>query len=496
MLSHLKRIIRMEILKFIAPKLAYKRQAWRNAYEESKRNYDAGTFDRLNRNWYAANESAEMTDRDYRDRIRARSRDLERNSDIMNANIYPWIRNVVGKGFTLEAKTPDESLNTDIEKLWKKWCKKENCDVSGVQSLSEMARMAVRRKKVDGAALFIKCYTPDGILPFKLQALEVDELDVTRLAPNDPENRVVGGIEYNSCNRPVGYWIREYDIEGYTSLSSRYVPQENVIFMFSKTRPSQIREMPEMAATISRIKETNGYIEAASMKERIAACLSVFVKKMLPTGSLGVRNSVGEKKEYSRIELAPGLITELNAGDDIQVVNPGASATDGSSFVKLMSRLIAAGQGVSYEATSRDLSEANYSSARQAMIEDEEQFEPEQAKLLDEFYDEVYRSFLESAVLSGILNIGADFWSDPDTYTEHEWNKKPKKWIDPLKEANGNKVSLESGQKTLIDIWAEQGKDYKTVINELKKIQDYAEEVGLKISLPYMRGGENDGSGT
>ncbi len=486
----------MDILKYIAPKLAYKRQAWRNAYDEQKRNYDAGTFDRLNRNWYAFNESAETTDRDYRDIVRARSRDLERNSDIMNANIYPWIRNVVGKGFTLEAKTPDETLNTQIEKLWRKWCKKENCDVTGMQSLAEMARMAVRRKKVDGAALFVKCYTPDGLLPFKLQALEVDELDGTQFAPHTPGNRVVGGVEYNSYNRPVGYWIKQYDIEGYTTLAPRYVPRENVIFMFSKTRPSQIREMPEMAATISRIKETNGYIEAASMKERIAACLSVFIKKVLPSGGLGVQSTPGEKNDYGKVELAPGLITELNAGDDIQVVNPGASATDGSNFVKLMSRLIAAGQGISYEATSRDLSEANYSSARQAMIEDEEQFEPEQAKLLDEFYDEVYKSFIESAVLTGTLDIGSEYWTDPDTYTEHEWNKKPKKWIDPLKEANGNKVSLESGQKTLVDIWAEQGKDYKTVIDELKKIQDYAAEVGLNTALPYLGGGEQDGNRT
>ena len=102
-------------------------------------------------------------------------------------------------------------------------------------------------------------------------------------------------------------------------MSARFIPREEVIFYFSKTRPSQIREMPEMSATISRIKETNGYIEAAGVKERISACLAVLVKKALPTGGLGRSAPSGRQKDYDEIKLEPGLITDLNAGDDVQL---------------------------------------------------------------------------------------------------------------------------------------------------------------------------------
>lgn len=484
----------MGIIELISPEWAYRRMAYRHALNETKRFYDAGGHDRLNRNWNAFNDSAQATDRNYRDIIRARSRDLERNSDLMNSSIHPWVRNVVGKGFTLEAKTENEEFNTAIEKLWVKWCKKDNCDITGSQSFWEMARMAVRRKRIDGGILFVKCYTPGGIVPFKLQALEVDELDVTQYAPHTKGNRVVEGVEYDRYNKAVGYWFAEYDIDGYKKLTPRYVERENVIFYFSKIRPSQIREMPENASTIGRIKELNGFVEAASIKERIAACLSVFIKKALPTGGLGRPTTVkGDKKSnYNELELAPGLVTQLEAGDDIQVVNPGAGATNSKDFIKTMSRLIASGQGISYEAASRDLSEANYSSARQATIEDEETFIPEQEKLKDEFLDEAYNAFVISAVLSGAI-ICPDFWTRIDYYTAHEWNKKPKKWIDPIKEANANKTALETGQKTLIDIYGEEGKDYKTALDEMKKIQDYAAKIGLKLKLPYMGGGEANG---
>lgn len=485
----------MGILDTLFPRWTYRHAAWRYARQMQKRSYDAGQYDRLNRNWFAHNESAEITDRNYRDIIRARARDLERNSDLMNAQIQPWIRNVVGKGMELEAKTADENFNTEIEQLWKKWCKKDNCDVTGSQSFWEMAKMAVRRKRVDGGILFIKCYTADGIIPFKLQAIEVDELYSVQYAPHEKGNRVIGGVEYNSYNKAVGYWISQYDIDGYTSLTPRYVPRESVIFYFSKTRPSQIREMPEMAPVIGRIKELNGFIEAASIKERIAACLSVFIKKVAPPGAFGRAPEKQEHRDYNNIRLEPGLITEINEGDDLEVVNPGNSATNGSDFIKTMSMLISAGQGISYEAATRDLQKANYSSARQATIEDEETFVPEREKLKDEFLDEAYREFVISAVLSGAISAPRNFWEHIDEYTAHEWNSKPKKWIDPIKEANAYRIALETGQKTLNDIWRENGKDYKSAIDEMKQIQEYAEAVGLKTVLPYLGGGIANGKG-
>ncbi|MDO5397461.1 MAG: phage portal protein [bacterium] len=450
------------------------------------RNYDAGSYERTNRNWVAVNDSGEATDKNYRARVKARSRDLERNTDIMNAFIHPWLRNVAGQGFTLEAKTGNDVLDEQLERLWEKWTKKDNCDVTGTQSLWEMLRMAVRRKRVDGGILFVKCYTPRGILPFKLQVLETDELDDNAFIPHFKGNRVVGGVEYDSYNYAVGYHIREYDIQGYQIPQSHFVERERVIFYFSKTRPTQIREMPEMAAGIPRMKEVNGYIEATTIKERMAACFGLVIKKTQPSGTLGRAAVNGERKtNYRELELTPGMVTQLNDGDDLQVVNPGTSAANSAEYLKTLQRLIASGQGISYESASRDLSSANYSSARQATIEDEETFAWDTQKLVDEILDEVYASFVEAAVLSGEINI-PDYFTNQDKYIEHEWNRKPKRWIDPMKEANSNKIALETGQKTLADIWRDGGRDYRTVLNEMKEILDYAQEIGLRVNMPWI----------
>lgn len=473
------------IIGYISPRAGASREAWRRNLEES-RSYDAGKFDRLNAGWVAYNQSAEQTDRYSRDTVRARARDLERNSDIGNSVIGAYKRNVMGLGVTLQADTPSERLNEQIEDAWQKWCRKKNCDVTETQSFSQMTRMAIKRKKIDGGILFKKCYISGGVVPFRLQALEVDELDTAAVAPKHKGNRVIGGIEYNSYNKPIGYWIKQYSIDGFSNIQPTYVPAKDIIFIYTKNRPSQIREISDMAPTITRVRDANEFMTAVSVKERIAACLSVFIKKIIPS-TTGIGRGLpqapagGPERSYEGKTIAPGMIKELNAGDEIQVVNPTGQATDAASFIKLLQRLVGAGQGLSYEATSRDMSQSNYSSARQGIIEDEQTY-IEDKELFDEFRDEVYETFVISGVLSGLFDI-KDFW-DPDKkekYLAHKWVSAPKRWIDPLKEVQAMKIAIQTGQKTFQEAAAENGRDWKDVVDDMVEVLEYGRKQGLEL---------------
>lgn len=475
------------VIAIFSPQKAAERAAWRSTYEEM-RNYDAGNFGRLNAGWRVSNYSAEATDRTSREWVRARARDLERNSDIMNSVLGAYKRNVIGSGFQIQAKTSSAELNKELEKLWKKWCKARNCDVTGVQSLNQMLRMAVVRKKVDGGILFVKRYTKDGMLPFSLQLVEVDELDTMQTLPKSNGNRVVGGIEYNSYNRPVGYWIRQYEIDGYSIADPVYVRADDVIFYFSKKRPSQIREMSDMAHTITRIRDVNEFMTAVSVKQRIEACLSVFIKKQYPVGGIGrPAGSAPENKfSYDGKTLTPGMIHEMNQGDDIEVVNPTGQSADATSFVKLQQRLVGAGQGISYEATSRDMSETNYASARQGAIEDEMTFTEDKEMILA-ILDEIYETFVISCVLSGLVSV-KDFWEKKEDYLEHEWIQPPKKWIDPQKESGAMKTAMNIGVKTYKQIAAENGTDWRTQIDDMAEVLEYAKEKGIDLGSVIFDG--------
>lgn len=487
------------VVSWFDPRRGLARMAWR----DELRHYDAGDDSRLNANCRAINTSAEMTDRYSRDTVRARARDLERNSDMLNAIIGAFSRNIVGGGFNLQAETGDTNLNQQIEKLWAQWCKKRNCDVTATQSFSQMLRMAVRRKKTDGGMLFIKRYTSDGLLPFKLQAMEVDELDSSTIAAKHKENRVCGGIEYTPYNKPVGYWFRQYDVDGITAPEPVYIEAKDVIFYFTKRRPSQLREMSDMSPALTRIRDANEFMVAENTKQRILACVALFIKKINPANLGRGRTGPTGGRTYDRRMFTPGMVNELEAGDEVDVVNPQGQATDAAQYVKLLNRLVAAGQGLSYEAVARDMSGNTYSSARQNLIEDGMTYADE-VELLTEVIDEIYESFLISAVLAGKIDP-PDFWNQKEVYFTHEWVKPPKPWIDPAKEATATQTALRTGQKTFKQIAAENGKDWRDQVDDIAEVLEYAKEAhGLDLSsmifgqqggepAPVTGGGDSDG---
>ena len=76
----------------------------KNQQTTHKRNYTAGKRDRLH-NWNPAiRQTAEQTDRPYRELVKSRARDLERNSDITQAILSAFVRNVIGKGIHPQPK--------------------------------------------------------------------------------------------------------------------------------------------------------------------------------------------------------------------------------------------------------------------------------------------------------------------------------------------------------------------------------------------------------
>ena len=176
------------------------------------------------------------------------------------------------------------------------------------------------------------------------------------------------------------------------------------------------------------------------------------------------------------------MIKELNAGDEVQVVNPSGQAADATSFTKLQQRLIGAGQGISYEAMSRDMSESNYSSARQGIIEDDLTCSAER-ELLAEVMDEIYETFVISAVLAGKLDI-PKFWDEgeKERYLSHDWIKAPKPWIDPVKESTANRTALETGQKTFKEIAGENGKDWRQQLDDMAEVIEYASKLGIDLT--------------
>ena len=94
--------------------------------------------------------------------------------------------------------------------------------------------------------------------------------------------------------------------------------------------------------------------------------------------------------------------------------------------------------------------------------------------------DEIYETFVISCILAGRVSI-PDFWEKKEEYFEHEWIKKPKPWIDPMKEASATKTALNSGVKTYKQVAAENGMDWRAQIDDTAEVLEYARKKGIDL---------------
>ncbi|RPF41905.1 lambda family phage portal protein [Hydrogenoanaerobacterium saccharovorans] len=473
------------MLAVVSPKKALERYCYRTALERSV--YAAANQGRVSEGWTTLNGTAETMNRAERDIVRARARDLERNSDMLPAEILALERNVVGTGIVLQAKIAgddsgeDEELNSRIEELWKLWCRPENCDITGRMSFSEMQQMVVRRRFVDGGVLIIKVYENDQL---RLQMLEVDDLDTTLQMAGS--NRVVGGIEINAYGRPLAYHIKEADVYGFTAKSVR-VAADRVIYLPILTRPKQVREFSPAAPSLPRIDDVNEFISSAVEKERVLSYLSVFIESTGLGGGFGglgrgvQTNSGGGGYSSNERVLEQGAIVNLAPGEKVSTINPSGVSSTAHDMVRLTQRLAGSSAGLSYEATSRDMSQVNYSSARQGMLEDQRTYKQWQQYLITHLCDNVYLEWLDWMVMSGRLSL-KNYFRDKPKYQRHTWIASGWEWIDPVKESNANAKALETNQKTLQEICSEKGKDWRDVIRqraiEKQLIQEMQTEEG------------------
>lgn len=82
--------------------------------------------------------------------------------------------------------------------------------------------------------------------------------------------------------------------------------------------------------------------------------------------------------------------------------------------------------------------------------------------------------------MAGMLEI-PDYFSNRDLYLECQWIAKGISWIDPAKEARANRTAMISYQTTLEEVAAEQGKDWREILEQRAKEEKLMKELGLEV---------------
>jgi lambda family phage portal protein len=425
--------------------------------------------------------------------LRDRCRELSRNDPYAKRYIQILNSNVVGSaGVRLQVRkrNTDGSLDTPgnriVETAWAAWGRKDSCSIDGRMSWNQCQRLFIETLARDGEVLIRKIKNPAGNrFGFSLQFIEADYLDenYNNTAPSGNEVRM--GVEITKEGKPVAYWLFEDNpnhTNGFgrnTSARKRIrVPAEEIIHSFIQERAGQTRGVPMMANVLGRLKMLDGFEEASLVHARVAASKMGFFTS--PSGD----EFVGDDYQGAAplMDASPGTFSQLPDGMSFESFDPsGVGGADFADFEKAILRGIASGLGVSYVSLSNNLEGVSYSSIRQGTMEDRDNFKMLQQFMIENFVDEVYRSWLEQAITYNAVTLPMakyDLFADQVTYRPRGYPA-----IDPQKEVNANIAAINSGIMTLQDVHGQHGRDTEEVFEQVAREKDLAARYEIETAF-------------
>ena len=435
------------------------------------RNYIAAGKGGPNAAWRPSNKSGdEILKRDHK-LIIARSRDLVRNDSHIAGALRKIVNNVVFNGIRPQAALKDgagelqRERNAQAEAHFKRWA--EAID------FFEKQELILRHLWQDGEILAHFFYDPDlyalDIVPLGIELLECDHLDTSvdgRLRSGREAKR---GVEYNGAGKVVAYHIfPEHPGENtmFTLSRSRRIPAQNMIHIYAPDRVSQSRGVPWLVAAIMEIKDFGEYQQNERLAARLASAFGIFVESPYPEHQMPENHPLFQSSGYTGVDeisdyIDPGRIDVLPPGMKITTAKYERPGQTYEPFTKTTLKGASTGVGMSYESFSNDYTDASYSSARSATLEERRGYQKQQDLLNRKFNTPIWRVFCRYMRLFSIDTLPEDI---PVTWQAPGWP-----WVDPLKDSKAAENEIKLGINTRRKLAADRGHDFDELVEQLKR---------------------------
>lgn len=436
-------------------------------------------------------------------KIRDRARDARRNDWTGESGTQKWATNLIGIGIVprfKRIKSKDRKLA--ITDLWTDFVAKADADnvlnLYGLQTLAvkawfESGEVFMRRRdrRIDS----------DLPVPVQVQLIEADfvpMLDADTWPGMVRGNRIRSGIEFNRIGQRVAYWMyREHpgdpSLGGSTiSIDNLIrVPAEQVRHIYEPNRPGAIRGVSLMASVLTRLRNVSDYDDAVLERQKLANLFMAFIKYTLPnlegqdTDPLTGRPLEGSL-DAPLAALMPGIVQELEPGQDVAFANPPEAGTTYSDYMRTQNMGTAAAMGVPYEIFSGDIKEVSDRTLRVIINEFRRLAEQRQWQIvIPMMCQPCIEWFADAALLVG--KIGLDEL-DPVRRVEHA----PHGWqhIHPVQDPQGKKLEVEAGFRSRSSVISERGDDPDMVDDERQADMEREKTLGLyKEPVPAGGGG-------
>ena len=349
--------------------------------------------------------------------IRSRARHAAENNALAAAALAAWVDATIGPGIMPTSQHPDPETRTLLDAGFARWAKR--ADAQGRADFFGLQAAVARAERIDGEALLL--WQGDQLLHLPPEQLA----DLTT-------DRIAAGVELDDAGRALAFHIHPSRPDGMqaTYAPPVRVPAEDVAHVFEPKGPGQVRGVSALSASLLAMAELDAVEDALITQTKIAALLSVILTDQA--------EMAGEDPLSDGQTLEPGAILRMSGNWRVDTVAPQQSQQAGE-FLRHMTNRIAAGCGIPTYLISHNVSSANYSSLRAALVAFRQRVERYQFQVLvPQFLDPVWRRVATLTALDHGLPIDGNLFAV-------EWIPPAQPWIDPAKDADATLTLMGAG---------------------------------------------------
>ena len=447
------------------------------------RQYDGAAYTRLNADWVAAITAPDDDHFTSSTILRARARDLERNSPLIARYTTVLRDQVIGPhGIALQARHRTNrdtwrAENDRLEAAWRAWAANPAaCHTNGLHTFTELLQQIIVRMAIDGEA-FLVLSPGDDVSPngLSLALLDPDQID-PQFDGTFGGREIRAGIERDARGRRVAYWVYERHPQSLGGPGRRErVEADRLLHLFIEQRPGQARGVTWLAPVMARVKMAKGYQEAELVAARTASAKMGFITN---AEAGGFAEGLDVESGLMTMDADPGMITELPRGKAFVPWDPQHPTAAYRDFMSAIHHEIAAGLNISHMSLTGDLSQTSYSSGRIGLLQERDGMKRLQQYLVDHVCWPVYRAWFQWSVLRGALTISPPVVT---AWSEIHWQTRAFPWVDPTKEMEAAKMEVALGLTSHERLASERGTDFYEVLTELSNEAKAATAAGVVL---------------
>jgi lambda family phage portal protein len=412
-----------------------------------------------------------INSRQVRSTLRNRAR-YELSNNCYAGGIVHFIADeVVGRDIhLLMGAGVDEAVATWAEGEFHEWL--QAIDGIGKLNLLTFAQVA------DGESFGVITTNPGITTPVKADLLvyECDFVQLPAWAEMFLDPRNIDGIRIDKYGQPVVYqFLRQHpgSMYGGVLVDADPIPADRVIHLFKPTRPGQHRGVSELAAALPLFAQlrrwTLAVIAAAETAADIAGIIKSNVVDVDPNGSGAT--------PFDRVEIERRALMTLPDGYDIHQFKAEQPVSTYKEFKREIVAEIARSVSVPVGVALGDHAGFNYSSAKLDNQLWHKVRRVRRSLLRRQALDRLlYQWRREAELIPGYMPAAL---RNPEAWTGHDWLMDGDEFADPLKEANGQKVRLESLTTNLSIECAKHGLDWEDVLRQRAREKALIKELGL-----------------